>query len=141
VEQITKIEFLGLLWIGLTLVLEVPAIDYKGNEYRGESETSAQIKSKIIKARQIQLERYDGYGINTNSRLDGKLLINYAMPVDNSIELLNEAAIKFKLSMRAYNRTLRVARTIADLELSEHVKRTHLAEALSYRNLGYRNSG
>ena len=65
----------------------------------------------------------------------GKLLIEYALPVDDGKDLLNEAATKFRISMRAYNKILRVARTIADLENSSKVYKIHIAEALTYRNI------
>lgn len=120
------------------LSIEVPAFDFTAAT-RGEQsgESSDEIKSRIIAAREIQAERYEGCGITTNGRMDGQLLIDFATPIDGSINLLNEAAKKFKLSMRAYNRILRVARTIADLENSTHVKHIHVAEALSYRQISY----
>jgi magnesium chelatase family protein len=124
------------------LSIEVPAMDFNAlQKTNSMKETSAQIKERVARARQIQLERYDGCGITTNARLDGQLLIDHAMPVDGSIELLNSAANKFKLSMRAYNRILRVARTIADLEAANNVRRIHIAEALNYRQLGYIQNG
>ncbi|KJV78959.1 MULTISPECIES: magnesium chelatase subunit ChlI family protein [spotted fever group] len=63
------------------------------------------------------------------------MLIDYAMPADEGKDLLNEAANKFHLSMRAYNRILRVARTIADLENVDKGLKVHIAKALSYRIL------
>jgi len=69
--------------------------------------------------------------------LDGQLLTDYAMPVDEGRNLLNEAAQKLKLSMRGYNRVLRVARTIADLDGSDYVKKIHVAESISYRKLNF----
>lgn len=64
------------------------------------------------------------------------MLIEHALPVDDVKDLLNEAATKFRISMRAYNRILRVARTIADLDASSNVYRIHIAEALNYRRIG-----
>jgi magnesium chelatase family protein len=90
-------------------------------------------------ARKIQSERYEGYNIRTNNRLDGQLLTDYAVSADDGMQVLNDAANKFRLSMRAYNRILRVARTIADLENSKNVHKIHIAEALSYRQLEFVN--
>lgn len=120
------------------LFISVPRVEYylgRGDAKQGED--SATIRKRVEQARLLQNERYQGYHINTNARLDGNMLIDYAMPADGSIELLNNAAEKFRFSMRAYNRILKVARTIADLEPSVSVKKIHLAEALNYRNLGY----
>src|SRR5690606_426096 len=63
-------------------------------------ESSAIVASRVLKAREIQGKRYEGYGIRTNNNLDGKLLIECAMPIDEGREMLNNAATKFKLSMR-----------------------------------------
>jgi len=124
------------------LSIEVPAMDFHNlQNSQNIKETSTQIKERVKCVREIQLERYDGYGITTNARLDGELLTLHAVPIDGSIELLNNAANKFKLSMRAYNRMLRVARTIADLEAAKNVKRIHIAEALNYRQLSYGQNG
>lgn len=98
-----------------------------------EAENSQLIAQRIEKARGIQQARFEGYNIKTNNRLDGQLLIEYALPVDDGKNLLNEAATKFRISMRAYNRTLRIARTIADLDNSKNVYKLHIAEALNYR--------
>lgn len=119
------------------LHIEVPNISI--NEINTKNnEKSADILDRVIKAREIQLERYEGYQITTNSRLDGQLLIEWAMPYsDEAKSILNESANKFKLSMRSYNKILRVARTIADLESVKHVNRNHILEALSYRKINY----
>ncbi len=101
-----------------------------------ESEYIAAIVEKVCV---IQEKRYEGYNIKTNNRLDGQLLIDYAMPGDEGRDLLNEEANKFRLSMRAYNRILRVARTIADLENESKVLKIHIAEALSYRKMEFNN--
>lgn len=115
-------------------VSAIPAYNYKVIENDSE-EGSEQMAIRVAMARNIQQVRYQGYNINTNNNLDGQLLIEYALPVDDGKDLLNEAATKFRISMRAYNKILRVARTIADLENSSKVYKIHIAEALNYRNI------
>jgi magnesium chelatase family protein len=102
-----------------------------------DEESSEVVAKRVLNAREIQAQRYEGYNIKLNNRLDGQLLIDYAIPADEGRNILNEAAKKFRLSMRAYNRVLRVARTIADLSASTHVNKEHIAEALSYRQMDY----
>ncbi|WP_375331600.1 YifB family Mg chelatase-like AAA ATPase [Candidatus Tisiphia endosymbiont of Temnostethus pusillus] len=120
------------------LHIEVGSIDsYNYDLIEDDTEEeSGQIAYRVEMARNIQQTRYEGYNIKTNNRLDGQLLIEHALPVDDGKDLLNEAATKFRISMRAYNRILRVARTIADLDASSNVYRIHIAEALNYRRIG-----
>ncbi|BFD45944.1 MAG: YifB family Mg chelatase-like AAA ATPase [Rickettsia endosymbiont of Sergentomyia squamirostris] len=120
------------------LHIEVGSIDsYNYDLIKDDTEEeSGQIAYRVEMARNIQQTRYEGYNIKTNNRLDGQLLIEHALPVDDGKDLLNEAATKFRISMRAYNRILRVARTIADLDASSNVYRIHIAEALNYRRIG-----
>ena len=115
-------------------VSAIPAYNYQIIENDSE-EGSEQMAIRVAMARNIQQVRYQGYNIKTNNTLDGQLLIEYALPVDDGKDLLNEAATKFRISMRAYNKILRVARTIADLENSSKVYKIHIAEALTYRNI------
>jgi magnesium chelatase family protein len=121
------------------LHIEVASINLYNHELFDQlEEESADVAKQVEKARLLQQKRYEGYNIKTNNRLDGQLLIDYAMPADGGKELLNDAATKFRLSMRAYNRILRVARTIADLEAAPHVLKIHIAEALNYRKMDFR---
>ena len=102
-----------------------------------DEEPSIEVAKRVKAAQEMQAERYEGYNIRLNNGMDGQILIDYAIPVDDGREILNEAAKKFRLSMRAYNRVLRVARTIADLEQSKWVHKVHIAEALSYRQMDF----
>ncbi|HHW02882.1 MAG TPA: YifB family Mg chelatase-like AAA ATPase [Thermoanaerobacterales bacterium] len=96
---------------------------------------SATIKKKVENARLLQLERYKGENIYCNSQLTPGLISKYCKLGRAEKLLLKDAFNRFKLSARAYNRILKVSRTIADLEQSQDIKEDHLAEALRYRNL------
>jgi len=99
-----------------------------------ENESSESIRARVIAARKRQAERYSGYGITVNAELEGELLYEIASLDNESQALLNKFAEKNKISMRFYNRILKVSRTIADLDLSDKIKKYHLAEAISYKN-------
>ena len=100
------------------------------------SETSAQVASRIAAARAIQTQRLEDTPYRTNAELNGEALETFATPDDAGAKLLLQAAEAMKLSARAYTRTLRVARSIADLAGAETIARPHIAEALSYRRQG-----
>jgi magnesium chelatase family protein len=121
------------------LHIEVAAVDFLDikSSSSNKPESSDIIADRVAGARQTQLERYTGYGIRTNAELSGQILLDFATPVNQALELLNEAANKLKFSMRSYNRVLKVARTIADLSAEKQIMRHHIAEALSYRELDY----
>jgi magnesium chelatase family protein len=90
----------------------------------------------VIKARKIQEKRFANHlGIYCNAQMESKLLQQYATPDEQGLHLLRNAMTRLNLSARAYDRILKVARTIADLEGSEHIQSHHLAEAIGYRNL------
>ena len=99
-------------------------------------EPSAAIRERVLKARQTQESRFQGQkGIHCNVQMTEHMIHQYAEPDESSLELLRMAMERLKLSARAYNRILKVARTIADLEGSEKVQSQHIAEAVGYRNL------
>ncbi len=96
-------------------------------------ESSADIRLRVLKAREIQAERYKNEGILTNSELDTKLIRKYCK-LDKDCEVLFKSAItKYQLSGRKYDRILKLARTIADLDGAENIKVSHLMQALQYR--------
>lgn len=113
--------------------VDVPAIHSWELESEEKSESSVTVAERVSKARTIQMKRYDESGISLNSYADGELLNNVTELDAESKELLKQSQEKFGLSMRGYNRVLRVARTIADLAGEEKIHKMHLAEALSYR--------
>jgi magnesium chelatase family protein len=119
----------------IDLHVDMPGLKPNDLEVKENSKSSSDIIGQVEQVRDVQASRYQGYGISLNSELDGKLLVEQAMPYDEGKELLNESVDKLKLSMRGYNRILRVARTIADIEGSNNVKKIHIAEALSYRQI------
>jgi magnesium chelatase family protein len=100
------------------------------------SEGSAEVRTRVTAARRVQAERYAPLGlarVRTNADCDGALLEEIAEPEAAGLTLLRDAADALSLSARGYHRTLRVARTLADLDGEERVARIHVAEALSYR--------
>jgi magnesium chelatase family protein len=99
-------------------------------------EPSSAIRERVIKARQMQEERFKDYkGIYANAQMTERMLHQFAEPDAESLEMLRMAMERLKLSARAYSRILKVARTIADLAGSEKVQSMHIAEAIGYRNL------
>lgn len=98
-----------------------------------KEETSLEIRNRVIKARKIQLERYKDDGILTNSELTPKLVKKYCKIDKDGENLFKTAIVKYQLSGRRYDRVLKLARTIADLDGSDNIKLQHLMQALQYR--------
>ena len=96
-------------------------------------DNSSTIAKRVERSRTLQMERYQEFQLRTNSQLDGRLLQKFASPEQKGRDLLEKFAVKNKISLRSYNRILKVARTIADLEQKETITIHHLAEALNYR--------
>ena len=137
-EYMTKIS--GPLLDRIDIKIEVPAVSPWELADVKKGETSKVIQSRVINAREIQKSRLTNLGINsfcTNACLKGKLLEDICT-IDNDAEkLLIAFADKNSLSARAYHRTLRLARTIADLQNESKILKLHIAEALSYRQSRY----
>lgn len=101
-----------------------------------QGESSEQIRARVIAARRIQEERYRSHaGVHCNAQMTSSLMRQYCIIKDEDIDLLRNAMERYQLSARAYDRILRVSRTIADLDASPTIERHHLIEALTYRNL------
>ena len=124
---------------------EIQAVPFKQLSEMQPGEPSATIRERVIKARQIQTERFSslplgegggrGPRIHCNAQMTEKMLHQFAEPDEQSLDMLRMAMERLKLSARAYSRILKVARTIADLAGSETVESVHIAEAIGSRNL------
>ena len=126
----------GPLLNRIDIQIEITPVPFKDISSATQSESSASIRERVIKARDIQAVRFSKHsGIHCNAQMTERMIHQYAEPDSAGIQLLRTAMEKLNLSARAYNRILKVARTIADLEASANVLPQHLAEAISYRNL------
>lgn len=119
----------------LDLHIEVPPVDYSELSSEEKCETSAQIRERVNKARKIQIERYKGTGISCNARLTPALLKKYCVMSNEASSLLRISFDKLGMSARAYDRILKVARTIADLSGSKIIEKNHIFSAISFRSL------
>lgn len=126
----------GPLLDRIDLQIEVVPVPFEKMSDAHPGEASFIIRERVISARQIQENRYaDIPGVYCNAQMSSKLLSLYARPDDKGLALLKNAMNRLNLSARAYDRILKVARTIADLESSDLIQPSHLAEAIGYRNL------
>ena len=124
----------------IDIQIEIVPVPFDKISDQRQGESSNLIRQRVIKARQMQERRYTEYtGIYCNAQMNSKLLAMYAQPNEKGLALLKNAMERFNLSARAYDRILKVARTIADLEGVEQILPSHLAEAISYRNLDREN--
>ena len=126
----------GPLMDRIDLQIEITPVPFADISKSAPGEQSAAIRERVIRARSIQNERFkDCKGIYCNAQMSERMIHKFAEPSEEGITLLRNAMERLSLSARAYNRILKVARTIADLSGSEGVLPEHLAEAISYRNL------
>ncbi len=125
----------GPLLDRIDIQIEVTPVKYQKLDSREHIETSEQIRSRVNKARKIQIQRYKNIGIYSNSELTPKLIDKYCKLDEKGKIILQNAFQKLGLSARAYGRILKVARTIADLDEEENIKDHHIAEAIQYRSL------
>lgn len=125
----------GPLLDRLDLHVEVPPVDFTELSSQEQTESSASIKARVNVARKLQQERFAGTGVTCNARMSPGMTREYAQVTDAGMKLLKNAFEKMGMSARAYDKVLRVARTIADLDTSETVDAVHIAEAVQYRSL------
>ena len=120
----------------IDLHIEVPVVPFADLSKMTSGEPSSAIRERVIRARQIQEERFKAHkGVYCNAQMSERMIHQYAEPDEASLRMLRMAMEKLSLSARAYSRILKVARTIADLEGTERVQSHHIAEAIGYRSL------
>ncbi len=125
----------GPLLDRIDIHVEVPAVNYDDLTAKANEESSESIRERVNRAREIQIKRYKGTKITCNANLDSSMFHKVCVVDDSANMLLKNAFDKLGLTARAYDRILKVARTIADLEGSEIIKSNHISEAIQYRTL------
>jgi len=125
----------GPLLDRIDIQIEVNPVNYKQINQEGYIETSCEIQRRVNQARAIQTNRYQNMPIKTNAELTPQLVEKFCVLNAKGKQMLQIAFQKLGLSMRAYHKILKVARTIADLEGSKTIQEKHLAEAIQYRSL------
>ena len=133
-QYMSKIS--GPLLDRIDLQIEVQPVEFDQMSSREEGERSADIRAHVVAARNIQTERFkDVKGVYCNAQMTSQLLHQYAEPDAAGLEKLRDAMERMNMSARAYDRILKVARTIADLEAAPTIWQHHINEAIGYRNL------
>ncbi|MDP4271248.1 MAG: ATP-binding protein, partial [Bacteroidota bacterium] len=126
----------GPLLDRIDIHIEIVPVPFEKISDSRPAEPSEYIRERVINARKIQEERFvETEGVYCNAQMSTKLLNTYALPDEAGMALLKNAMNRLNLSARAYDRILKVSRTIADLEGSEKVLSHHVGEAINYRNL------
>ncbi|WP_291859680.1 YifB family Mg chelatase-like AAA ATPase [Marinilabilia sp.] len=126
----------GPLLDRIDLHIEVVPVPFEKLAGQKPAESSELVRQRVIKARKIQTERFREFpDVHCNAQMNTKLLARYATPDEGGQAILKNAMEKLDFSARAYDRILKVSRTIADLEGSEEIEAYHVAEAVQYRNL------
>ncbi|MCK4469624.1 MAG: ATP-binding protein, partial [Desulfobacterales bacterium] len=136
-QQIRKYrsKISGPLMDRIDIHVEVPAVPYKDLSGESWAESSEDIMKRVIASRLIQSKRFNRTKIFCNSQMNNRHIKKYCKIDDVSCSLLEAAIDKFGLSARAYNRILKIARTIADLAGEKDIQIDHISEAIQYRSL------
>lgn len=132
----------GPLLDRIDIQVEIVPVPFEELTRNSQSESSATIRERVIRARQMQEQRFAGEpGIHSNAQMTPRMLQKYAQPDERGKSMLQSAMDRLNLSARAYDRILKVARTIADLDGSDTIQSMHIAEAIGYRSLDRENWG
>jgi magnesium chelatase family protein len=126
----------------IDLHIEVPAVKYRELSSKESGESSEKIRERVVRAREIQRKRFaDRKGIHCNADMQSREIREYCGLDSAGEELLKMAITKLGLSARAYDRILKVGRTIADIVDSATIKPEHVGEAIQYRSLDRSQTG
>ncbi len=132
----------GPLLDRIDIQCEVVPLSFNDLSTASPGRSSAEIRHNVIAAREIQTKRFkDLPQIHCNAQMSSKILHTYVHPDESGMRLLRTAMERFNMSARAYEKILKVARTIADLEGCEQVTGAHISEAVGYRSLDRSNWG
>ncbi len=130
----------GPLLDRIDIHIDVPAVRFKelsdrGGESAPQREGSAEIRARVVAARERQIERLKGEGVFANAQMTPRLIRRHCRLDAECERVLESAMTRLGLSARAYDRILKESRTIADLEQTEEIRASHVAEAVGYRSL------
>src|SRR5437667_7958417 len=132
-RYISKIS--GPLLDRIDIHIDVPAVKVRELSAQESGEGSTEIRERVVRARQLQQQRFAGEPVYCNAQMPPRLIRQYCQLDAASQQMLERAIMKFGLSARAYDRILEVSRTIADLEGGERIAEQHISEAVQYRTL------
>jgi magnesium chelatase family protein len=129
----------GPLLDRIDLHIEVTPVPFDDLSKTTMEESSASIRIRVIEARKIQQKRFSDTATHCNAQMTATQQRTYCKLDDKSLQILKNATDRLKLSARAYDRILKVARTLADLQAKENIEPAHLVEAIQYRSLDRAN--
>jgi magnesium chelatase family protein len=125
----------GPLLDRIDIHIEVPPVDFGKLSSAVPSESSAEIKKRVNAARQIQRERFKGTGVTCNAKMTPSQTKEFCRPTEEAMQFLEKVFNSLDFSARAYDKILRVARTVADLEGCQAIETRHIMQAVQYRSL------
>lgn len=129
----------GPLLDRIDIQIEVPAVSFRKMENHSPGETSNEIRKRVIKARNIQSKRFLHSKIHSNSQMSNRQVKTFCKLEKESSILLETAIKRFGMSARAFNRVIKIARTIADIEVNDNIQTHHISEAIQYRSMDRNN--